>query len=133
MDRAFELSFDPNNKEHLKWLKNFTTGSPEYYLVNNPFGIDARNATDSGMYVADVFVKLARKFIRHSVTNKFGKIFSYENAYQMDGEYQKVRLLRGYDGYAKGTYFEYALVYRDTIDFYNADEDEEPALSISRF
>jgi hypothetical protein len=57
----------------------------------------------------------------------------YEYAYHNDGEYQKVRLLKNIQGYPKGTYFEYALVYRDTIDFYNADEDEGPSLSVTRY
>lgn len=130
ISQMFEDAFDPNNTIHVKWLKDFTA-CREHVMRHNPFGIDI-GQDDTEKYM-DVFVRLARKFIKSSVHHNFDNLFSYEYAYHMDGEYQKVRLLRNLRGFPKGTYFEYALVTRASIDFYNTDDDMNPTLSLSRF
>lgn len=124
----FEEAFDSNNKFHVKWLKDLVNNK-EGTLVHNPFGI---HVDDTSIYL-DVVAKLSKKFINESVCYSFGELFSYEWAYQMEGEYQKCRLLRSIDGFKKGTYFEYVLVYYNTIDFYMNEDDDEPSLSIERF
>jgi hypothetical protein len=130
MEKLFEDSFNPNNRSHVKWLKdlvNFNDGA----LANNPFGIYV-SKLDTKLY-PDIVNKLSRKFINSSVCYNFGELFSYEYAYHMDGEYQKCRLLRDFEDYPKGTYFEYALVYPTSIDFYKSNNDDEPDMKIERF
>lgn len=130
MDREFEDAFDPNNKFHVKWLKdlvNFKDGT----LVHNPFGIHVSDS-DNTNYL-DIVIKLSRKFINESVCYYYKNLFSYEYAYQSEGEYQKCRLMRDVNGFKKGTYFEYALVYPESIDFYAYDDDDEPSLVVDVF
>lgn len=131
MEQDFEDAFDPTNRAHIKWLKDFVCTGREKVLKHNPFGIDVTH--EDYVKSMDIFVRLSRKFIDSSVYSKFGTIFSYEFSYPMDGEYQKCRLLKTIRGVSKGTYFEYALVSQHTINFYTSDDDEEPAFSIDRF
>lgn len=130
MDVLFEDAFDPNNKTHVRWLKNLVNYK-EGTLFHNPFGIHVAKK-DERMY-GDVLTKLSRKFINSSVCYKFGELFTYEFGYHMDGEYQKCRLLREIQGFSKGTYFEYALVYPNTIDFYNSVDDTDSVLTVERW
>lgn len=130
MDRLFEDAFDPNNKFHTKWLKDFVNGK-EGTFEHNPFGITVTNG-DRGLYT-DVVLKLSRKFVNSSVCYKFGELFSYDFAYHMDGEYQNCRLLTAVQGLPKGTRFEYALVYPNSIDFYNDPDAIDPSLTIERW
>lgn len=130
VDRQFEEAFNPNNKLHTKWLKNLVNGK-EGTLEHNPFGI---TITESDrMYHTDIILKLSRKFVNSSVSYKFGKLFSYDFAWHMDGEYQNCRLLTDFQGFPKGTRFEYALVYPEHIDFYNEPDAIEPSLTIERW
>lgn len=130
MDRLFEESFNPNNKFHVKWLKDLVN-NVDGVLIHNPFGIQV-NEKDSYIYT-DVVSKLSRKFINSSVCYNFGDLFTYEYAYHNDGEYQKCRLLKCIDNFPKGMYFEYALVYPRFIDFYTQDDDEKPSLTVQRY
>lgn len=130
MEKLFEEAFNPNNRSHVKWLKdlvNFRDGA----LANNPFGIYVNKYDER--YLPEIVSKLSRKFINSSVCYNFGELFSYEYAYHMDGEYQRCRLLKDIQDYSKGTYFEYALVYPRSIDFYKSDDDDEPVMSVERF
>lgn len=127
MDSQFEDAFDANNKFHVKWLKDLVN-NVDGTLVHNPFGIHVRDS-DTTRYL-DVVMKLMKKFINESVCYYYKNLFSYEFAYQSDGEYQKCRLLKDINGYKKGTFFEYAIVYPNGIDFYFHDEDEYPALVV---
>lgn len=124
----FEQAFDSNNKFHVKWLKDLVN-CKEGTLVHNPFGI---KVDDTSIYL-DVVMKLSKKFINESVTYFFGDLFSYEWAYQMEGEYQKCRLLNTIDGFKKGTFFEYVIVYNKYIEFYLFEDDCEPSIVLNRF
>lgn len=128
MDKLFEDAFDPNNTFHAKWLKDLVNGKMDS-LEHNPFGI---TGVDNSYY-ADIVLKLSRKFVNSSVHYTFGKIFSYEYAYHMDGEYQHCTLLREFNGFPKGTYFEYALVYPQSVDFYRHQDDMDPELTLERW
>lgn len=130
MESQFENEFDPNNKFHVKWLKDLVNNK-EGSLVHNPFGIQVREC-DTSKYL-DVVMKLSRKFINESVGFYYKNLFSYEFAYQSDGEYQKCRLLKDVHGFKKGTFFEYAIVYPNSIDFYIQDDDEYPALVLDLY
>lgn len=130
MDSHFEDLFDPNNKFHVRWLKDIVNNK-DGALRHNPFGVPVG---EGDMYIqTDVVNKLCRKFVNSSVSNNFGDLFTYEYGYQMEGEYQKCRLLRSLNGFPKGAYFEYVLVYPNTIDFYDTDDDAEPVFSIQRW
>jgi hypothetical protein len=130
MENLFEDAFDPNNKTHARWLKNLVNcNNMEETFTHNPLGIIVN---DCSCYM-DVVHKLSKKFINSSVYYKFGEVFSYEYAYHMDGEYQNCHLLKDFNGFEKGTHFEYALVYPTSIDFYKTDEDFEPTLVIERW
>lgn len=128
MDTQFESAFDPNNKFHVRWLKDLVNNN-DGALIHNPFGIQVN---DNSNYL-DIVMKLSKKFINESVCYYYKNLFSYEYAYQSDGEYQKCRLLRDVHGFKKGTFFEYALVYPDSIDFYMRDDDDYPALVIDKY
>lgn len=128
MDTQFESEFDPNNKFHVKWLKDLVNNK-DGALIHNPFGIQVN---DNSKYL-DIVMKLSKKFINESVCYYYKNLFSYEYAYQSDGEYQKCRLLRDVHGFKKGTFFEYAIVYPESIDFYMQDDDEYPALVIDKY
>jgi hypothetical protein len=130
MDTIFEDAFDPNDKSHTKWLKDLVNGK-EGTLEHNPFGITVTN--NDRMYYTDIVLKLSRKFVNSSVSYKFGKLFSYDYAYHMDGEYQNCKLLTSIHGFPKGSYFEYALVYPDKIDFYDNPDESFPSLTIPRW
>ena len=130
MDSQFEHAFDPNNKFHVKWLKDLMNNK-DGALVHNPFGIQVLES-DKPKYI-DVVMKLSRKFVNESVCFYYKSLFSYEYAYQSDGEYQKCTLLKDINGFKKGTFFEYALVYPNNIDFYIQDDDEYPALVVDLF
>lgn len=131
MDSEFEDAFDPNNKFHVKWLKDLVNFKGSDVLVHNPFGIQVQEGYQC-MYM-DIVTKLSRKFINESVSYYYKNLFSYEYAYQSEGEYQKCRLMRDLNGFKKGSYFEYALVYPETIDFYECDDDEYPSLTLEVF
>lgn len=128
MDKLFEDAFDPSNKFHAKWLKDLVNGKVDS-LENNPFGI----TTVDRSYYTDIVLKLSRKFVNSSVQYNFGQVFSYEYAYHMDGEYQNCKLLRSFNGFSKGTYFDYALVYPESIDFYKNQDDMNPELTLERW
>lgn len=128
MDREFEDLFDPNNKFHVRWLKDLVNNK-EGTLVHNPFGIYVEN---NDMYL-DIVIKLSRKFINESVCYYYKNLFSYEYAYQSDGEYQKCTLLRDVKGQKKGTRFDYVLVYPDSIVFYKYDDDISPSIVLDTF
>ncbi len=130
MDSQFESAFDSNNKFHVKWLKDLVNNK-DGALVHNPFGIQV-STSDNSKYL-DVVMKLSKKFINESVGFYYKNLFSYEYAYQSEGEYQKCTLLKDVNGFQKGTFFEYALVYPHSIDFYIQDDDEYPALVIDLF
>lgn len=130
MESQFESAFDPNNKFHVKWLKDLVNNK-EGSLVHNPLGIHVCE-NDTSLYL-DIVMKLSKKFINESVCYYYKELFSYEFAYQSDGEYQKCRLLKDINGFKKGTYFEYALVYPKTIDFYMQGDDEYPALVLDLY
>ncbi len=130
MEKLFEDAFDPNNKFHVKWLKDLVNYK-EDSLKHNPFSIHV--SKDDVCLQQEIISKLSRKFINSSVCYNFSNLFSYEYAYHNDGEYQKCRLLRPVDDFPKGAYFEYALVYPKFIDFYKTDDVEEPDLTIQRW
>jgi hypothetical protein len=129
-DRLFEDAFDPNNKFHAKWLKDFVNGKDGTF-EHNPFGITVTKC--DRVYYTDIVLKLSRKFVNSSVCYKFGTLFSYDYAWHMDGEYQNCKLLTAVHGVPKGTRFEYALVYPDKIDFYDVPDETRPSLTIPRW
>ena len=128
MDREFEQAFDPNNKFHVRWLKDLVNNK-DGSLIHNPFGIYVNG---NEMYL-DIVMKLSRKFINESVCYYYKNLFSYEYAYQSDGEYQKCTLLRDVNGYKKGSKFDYVIVYPETIAFYRCDDDMYPTIVIDAF
>ena len=128
MDRLFEDAFDPNNTFHAKWLKDLVNGKVDS-LKYNPFGI---TEVDDNTYYTDIVIKLSRKFVNSRVYYTFGRIFSYDYNH-MDGEYQNCKLLRDFNGFPKDTYFEYALVYPNSIDFYKCQDDMDPELTLERW
>lgn len=130
MDVLFEDAFDPKNTFHAKWLKDLLNGKVEN-IKHNPFGITVTKKDH--VYYTDIVSKLSRKFVNSAVCYTFGEIFSYVYAYHMDGEYQNCKLLNDFHGFPKGAYFEYALVYPGSIDFYTYEDDMEPALTIERW
>jgi hypothetical protein len=130
MDKLFEDAFDPNNKFHIKWLKDFVNGH-EGALEHNPFGITV--SKNNRVFYTDIVLKLSRKFVNSSVSYKFGTLFSYDYAWHADGEYQNCKLLTAVQGFPKGTRFEYALVYPNSIDFYNDPDEIHPSLTIERW
>lgn len=123
MDREFEDAFDSNNKFHVKWLKDLVNFK-EGVLIHNPFGIYVEN---NEMYL-DIVTKLSKKFINESVCYYYKNLFSYQYAYQSDGEYQDCTLLREIRGYKKGTKFNYILVYPTSIHFFMYFDDPTPTM-----
>lgn len=128
MENQFESAFDSNNKFHVKWLKDLVN-NVDGTLVHNPFGIHVQN---NSIYL-DIVMKLSKKFINESVCYYFNDLFSYEYAYQSYGEYQKCRLLKDINGFKKGTFFEYALICKNTIEFYTQDHDDYPDLVVDKY
>ena len=67
----FEDAFEPNERAHIKWLKDFATGR-EKHLKNNPFGILVTHEDYSNS--SEIYLRLSRKFINASVYSKFGSL-----------------------------------------------------------
>ncbi len=128
MDTEIERLFNPNDKNHVRWLKGLIVRGDRALEAENPFGIDS---IPRGLYM-DIYLKLSRKFICSAVNYEYSNIFSYKFAYHSESEYHKCRLLRDVEPFIKGAYFDYAIVRGEFIEFYHTSDDIHPSLRIRK-